>query len=343
MTSLFLITLCIIQSGIFSGLNLALMGIPRLQLEVEAQAGSTIAKKILKHRQDTHRLLATILWGNVGVNTLLAILTHDALQGLIGFLVSVVLITIVGEILPQAYLNKNLRRVYNYLDPLVYVYSFLLYPLAWPTGKLLDKVVGPDGLTYFRENEIRQMLSYHANDNENEISQVEARGAMNFLKLDDTPVKHEGKLLDPDSIIQVELSENGQIVLPPKIPLTADLTQKIIQVGQPWVILTCPKGSPLLALDADEYIRESVKEQSARLLYHCHRPIIIDDPNTTLGDILPRFAIDKIHGIDDVVDDDVIIYWTKEEKRIVTGADIFGTLLKGICSKNGQPAIPITN
>lgn len=31
---------CLIQSGLFSGLNLALLGLSRLQLEVEAKAGS---------------------------------------------------------------------------------------------------------------------------------------------------------------------------------------------------------------------------------------------------------------------------------------------------------------
>lgn len=129
MITILLIALCIVQSGLFSGLNLALLGISRLQLEVEAQSGDNIAKKILRHRQDTHRLLATILWGNVGINALLTILTDNALHGAMGFLVSVVLITILGEILPQAYLNKNLRKVYNYLDPLVYFYS--LYSIPW--------------------------------------------------------------------------------------------------------------------------------------------------------------------------------------------------------------------
>lgn len=310
------------------------MGIPRLQLQVGAESGDKISQQILCHRKDTHRLLATILWGNVGTNTLLAILTDNALNGIAGFLVSVMLITIVGEILPQAYLNKNLRKVYPFLDPLVYFYSFILYPLAKPTGFLLDKTVGHDGLTYFKENELRHMLSCHAKDKDSEISHVEATGAMNFLKIDDLPVKHEGKILDPDSILTVPTSDDGHITLPAQVAINSGFTQQILAAGQPWVLLISSQGQPLLTIDADEFIRESLKEGVARTYYHCHRPIVVTEPTITLEKILPRFAIDRIHGQDDVVDDDVIIYWTPTEKRIITGADILGTLLKGICKKH---------
>jgi len=33
---------------------------------------------------------------------------------------------------------------------------------------------------------------------------------------------------------------------------------------------------------------------------------------------------------DDVVDKDIILYWGKKEKRIITGADLLGRLLRGI-------------
>ena len=62
------ILFCISQSAMFSGLNLALLGISRLRLEVEAQAGNPAAIKILTLRKDVNFLLTTILWGNVGIN-----------------------------------------------------------------------------------------------------------------------------------------------------------------------------------------------------------------------------------------------------------------------------------
>ena len=69
---------CVLQSGTFSGLNLALFGLGRMHLEVEASAGSEAAATILELRGDANGLLTTILWGNVAVNVLLALLWANA-------------------------------------------------------------------------------------------------------------------------------------------------------------------------------------------------------------------------------------------------------------------------
>ncbi len=66
------IVLCLSQSAMFSGLNLAFFSISRLRLEAEAEQGRAAARKILALRRDANFLLCTILWGNVSVNVLLA-------------------------------------------------------------------------------------------------------------------------------------------------------------------------------------------------------------------------------------------------------------------------------
>lgn len=49
-----LIFLCLSQSAMFSGLNLALFGISRLELEIEAESGNCRAKRILGLRPDAN-------------------------------------------------------------------------------------------------------------------------------------------------------------------------------------------------------------------------------------------------------------------------------------------------
>lgn len=66
------IAFCLSQSATFSGLNLAVFSLSRLRLEGAAADGSTAAKRVLALRQDANFTLATILWGNVAVNVLLA-------------------------------------------------------------------------------------------------------------------------------------------------------------------------------------------------------------------------------------------------------------------------------
>lgn len=64
------IFICLSQSAMFSGLNLAVFGIGRLRLEVETSTGNKDARKVLDLREGFNLTLTTILWGNVGPKTL---------------------------------------------------------------------------------------------------------------------------------------------------------------------------------------------------------------------------------------------------------------------------------
>ena len=78
---LFLVT----QSAMFSGLNLAFFSLTRLRLEIEADEDpGGGASKVLALRQDSNFLLTTILWGNVGINVLLTILSGSVMVGIAG-------------------------------------------------------------------------------------------------------------------------------------------------------------------------------------------------------------------------------------------------------------------
>ena len=97
------IIFCISQSAIFSGLNLAFFSVSKIRLEIEASQGNKHASRVMKLRKDSNFLLTTILWGNVSINVLLALLANSVMTGLTAFLFSTVLITFLGEIIPQAY------------------------------------------------------------------------------------------------------------------------------------------------------------------------------------------------------------------------------------------------
>lgn len=79
------IGLCILQTGIFSGLNLALFSVSRLRLEVEAASGNTDAAKLYALRADSNFALAAIMWGNVATNVILTLLSESVLAGLGAF------------------------------------------------------------------------------------------------------------------------------------------------------------------------------------------------------------------------------------------------------------------
>ncbi len=324
---------CLSQSAIFSGLNIGLFSISKLRLEAEADSGSKDALKILALRKQSNLLLATILWGNVAANCLLTLLSDSVMAGLSAFMFSTVVITIMGEILPQAYFSRHALRIGSLLSPVIRFYMVALWPIVGPTSWLLDKLVGEESLTFFKERDFHYILQKHTEDETSDIGELEGIGAMNFLHLDDIPVCKEGEIIDPNSIITLP-TEDGTLVFPEKADsLDNAFIQTINACEEPWVIIVDGDNQPRLVLDADGLIRDlsSVRKHTYR--YYCHRPIIVTDPNTSLEEIIGRFHVDKTHAEDDVIDDDIVLYWGENQKRIITGADILGRLLRGIVNE----------
>ena len=324
------IGICIVHSAIFSGLNLALIGLTRLRLEVEAESGNIHAVKILKLRKDSHFLLTTILWGNVAFNTLLALLSNSVLTGVMAFIFSTMFITFFGEILPQAYFSKHALRMGSVLAPVIRFYQILLYPVARPTALILDRWLGQEGIRYFREHQFQEIIRRHIEAEEADIDRLEGLGALNFLSLDDLPVAHEGESLDPASIITLP-KERGLPVFPDFKRTRSDPFLKAVQKsGHKWVIIVDPDQQPQMVLDADGFLRAALFETGdCKPMRHCHRPILVKKETIVLGEVLPRLRVQPQTPEDDVIDKDIILVWA-DRRRIITGADILGRLLRGI-------------
>ena len=128
------IVVCLSQSAIFSGLNLAMFGVSRLRLETEVETGNVAAKRVLALRQDANFLLTTILWGNVSVNVLLALLSESVFAGIGGFVFSTVGITFFGEMLPEYDWNASVEAISRCDLLLVLGTSLLVYPAAGLPG-----------------------------------------------------------------------------------------------------------------------------------------------------------------------------------------------------------------
>ena len=80
------IALCLSQSAMLSGLNLAYFTVNNLELRIEVAKENKDARRVLSLREDAYFLLVTILWGNVAVNVLLALLSGSVLTGVLAFL-----------------------------------------------------------------------------------------------------------------------------------------------------------------------------------------------------------------------------------------------------------------
>ncbi len=332
------IALCVLQSGSFSGLNLSLFGIAALQLEAQACAGNRDAAQLLELRRDSNFLLSTVLWGNVGTNVLLTLLSDSVLAGVAGFGFSTFVITFGGEIVPQAYFSRHALRMATLMRPFLRFWQICLYPIAKPTALVLDAWLGGETIDYVTEVEMREILKRFVAEPSTEISRVEGIGALNFMALDDLRVDEEGELLDPESVLTLPEDEArpGQPQFPDILPDATDpFIRSVHASGRKWVVIVSPGGRPLAVLDADGFLREAMLgEGEPSVEAYCHTPIVVDDARTHLGEVLPNLRVQRQRAGDDVVDRDVILVWS-DERRIITGSDLLGRLLRGIARPEG--------
>lgn len=328
------IIFCISQSAMFSGLNLALLGISRLRLEVEAHAGNAAAVKILSLRKDFNFLLTTILWGNVSINVLLTLLSDSVMAGVSAFFFSTFLITFAGEIAPQAYFSRHAMRMGSLLAPVLRFYQLLLYPVAKPSAVVLDWWLGEEGIKYFRERDLRTVIHRHIEAEDSDVDRLEGIGALNFLALDDIAVTQEGEHVDPTSIISLP-TKDGMPVFPEferyaHDPFLLDINRS----GKKWIIIVDEHNQPHLVMNANAFLREALfGEKVINPYIHCHRPILVKDSSTLLGRVISKLMVYPKSEVDDVIDNDLILIWS-DEKRVITGADILGRLLRGIALRD---------
>ncbi|MEE4605502.1 MAG: hypothetical protein V2J65_29760 [Desulfobacteraceae bacterium] len=138
---------------------------------------------------------------------------------------------------------------------------------------------------------------------------------MNFLAIDDLLAVDEGEHIDPDSVISLEFQ----------------ILKQVEASKKKWVVIIDTTGEPHFALDSDAFLRDALfKGKPVNPLRYCYRPIIVKNPREPLGNVLCQFK-ECTHCIrDDIIDRDVVLIWGGKEKRVITGADILGRLLKGI-------------
>lgn len=324
------ILFCISQSAMFSGLNLALLGISRLRLEVEASTGNRSAVRILKLRRDSNLLLTTILWGNVAINVLLTLLADSVLAGVSAFFFSTILITFFGEIAPQAYFSRNAMRMGSLLVPVLRFYQFLLYPVSKPSAWVLDKWLGKESISYFRERDIRQVIHKHIEASGSDLDRLEGMGAINFLALDDLLVSQEGEVVDPASIISVEFKDYRPVFPDYQADPDDPFLKRVAASGKKWVIITDENNEPRLVLNSNNFLRQVIfSQQTVDPYIYCHKPVIARKLDTMLGEVLAKLEVSYSHEGDDVIDHDLILIWS-DQKRVITGTDIMGRLMRGI-------------
>ncbi|PHH86706.1 hypothetical protein CDD83_9867 [Cordyceps sp. RAO-2017] len=186
----------VLLGGAFAGLTIAFMGQDSIYLQVlsgdPTEPQHRNAKRVLNLlKKGKHWVLVTLLLANVIVNESLPVVLDRTLGGGVAAVVgSTVLIVIFGEIVPQSICVRYGLPIGGYMSTPVLFLMYLLGPVAWPTAKLLDWILGEDHGTVYKKSGLKTLVTLHKSlgDLSERLNQDEVTIITAVLDLKEKPV-----------------------------------------------------------------------------------------------------------------------------------------------------------
>lgn len=295
----------LVLSGSFSGLNIGLMMARPDDLRRKARQGDVIAARVYRYRKDGYYLIFCILLGNVGVNTAMSILLGNMTNGVVGGLIATLLITMFGEILPQAIFTQRGYRFVRHFFWLLGVIYVLFWPLAKPMSKLLNRWLGKETPQLYSHQELEQIIHEHAERSDSPVDYDESRiaaGALQFSK------KTAGDLVTPMSeVFTVNLDDE----------LDATLLAQIKHVGHSRIPVQSD-GTFVGLL----YVKDLVGQKLPLPVSQAYHDKIHDiDARSHLDTVLSRFIQTRSHLF-------VVVDPEDQQMGIITLEDVIEEILK---------------
>ncbi|XP_074365714.1 DUF21 domain-containing protein At1g47330 isoform X2 [Apium graveolens] len=123
-----------------------------------------LTAKIYPVVKNQHLLLCTLLIGNSLAMESLPIFLDKLLPPWAAILLSVTLILMFAEIMPQAICTRYGLTVGAAAAPLVQLLLWLFFPIAYPISKVLDWMLGKGHAALLRRAELKTFVDFHGNE-----------------------------------------------------------------------------------------------------------------------------------------------------------------------------------
>lgn len=285
-------------AGLMAGLTLGLMSLGLVDLEVLMKSGRPQdrlhASKIFPVVKNQHLLLCTLLIGNSMAMESLPIFLDKLVPAWAAILLSVTLILMFGEILPQAICTRYGLKVGAYLAPLVRVLLWAFFPVAYPISKVLDWMLGKGHGVLLRRAELKTFVNFHGNEagKGGDLTHDETTIIAGALELTEktakdamTPIS-KAFSLDLDATLNLETLNAIMTMGHSRVPVYAgDPTNIIGLVLVKNLLAVGPKGAlPLRKMLIRKIPRVSEKMPLYDILNefqkgHSHIAVVYNDPN----------------------------------------------------------------
>merc|ERR1712137_304885 len=155
----------VLFAGTMSGLTMGLMSLDITNLKIIAKSGDEkqqkYAKQIMPIVQNHHLLLVTLLTANAIAMEALPLFLDRLVGPVLAIILSVTLVLLFGEIIPQAICTRFGLAIGAVTSPLVWVLIVIFIPVGYPVSKVLDCVLGHDSGTFYRRAQLKEMVGPH--------------------------------------------------------------------------------------------------------------------------------------------------------------------------------------
>ena len=172
-------------SAAFSGLNIGLLMVRPDELKRKIRQGDKVALRVFKYRENGNYLIVCVLLGNVSVISALSIMLESVAGGIAAGIITTLLVTAFGEILPQSVFSQRGYRLTRHFFWLLDILFVLLWPIAKPVSTLLNRWVGRELPSLYSHDDFEDMILEHAEHEMSDIDHDEGQivaGALRFSK-----------------------------------------------------------------------------------------------------------------------------------------------------------------
>ena len=160
---------CVAIGAIMSGLQVGYFSLDPMKLQLlqmdpsadkkDQQRAKSLVPLLDKH----HWLLVTLLVANAAAMETLPILLDELLPSYVAIILSVTLVLIAGEIIPQALCTNRPLLIGSFFAPFIRVLMYVTAPVSVPMAKLLDWILGDNGNHFLlKKTELHALVDLHA-------------------------------------------------------------------------------------------------------------------------------------------------------------------------------------
>ena len=187
---MFMVAFLTLFAGMMSGLTVGYLSVDQLTMELREKTGTQMEKEyskiILPVLSNHHWLLCTLLLMNSFAMEALPVFLDRVFSRLTAVIISVTLLLIFGEVIPQALCTGPRQiQIAAMAAPMTRFLMIISWPISYWLGKCLDIILGEQGRTRYQNQDLKALVEMHTYEAIKKISEEEEKNP--YISKEDIP------------------------------------------------------------------------------------------------------------------------------------------------------------